>query len=68
MSTKNMAEQGWTLPRKATYAWTKALPKHCMTTALWILKAQNQGEEMQDNYKQPIKLLLNQNKVPNSIK
>ena len=63
MNTKDMAEQGQTVPRKATYAWGKKVPKHCMTTELWILEAQNQGEDMKDNYKQVIELLLDQNRL-----
>ena len=34
-----------------------------MTTELWILEAQNQGEDMKDNYKQVIELLLDQNRL-----
>ena len=34
-----------------------------MTTELWILEAQNQGEDMKDNYKQMIELLLDQNRL-----
>ena len=60
-----MAEQGRTLPRKATYDWTKVVQKHCMTTELWMLKDQNQGADidMKDNYKQVIELLLDQNRL-----